>query len=213
MMVGQSARATMDDNIVLDFSGLFNTDSNTSRLQENCLPKEPATQLLQYKRQREEDHKKCSEICREYQANILKSSQMQTEILKGIKSGENGYILLLKASKAISFMTGNELFYKQVEADINAIHGVGLKQKVPLEKLLCSAKTRLELLKKAKDKEPDEDTKRRIINAIKAHERRIIELEDELKCTEILVPPGGDVKISGCSGHRRPLEKRKNNAP
>jgi hypothetical protein len=54
------------------------------------------------KLQREADRKKQDidrslAICREYQQNIKTSSQLQTEILKGARAGENIYSLFLKA--------------------------------------------------------------------------------------------------------------------
>lgn len=87
-MGGARAEVTTRDDIILDFSALFTADSTTSKVQDNCLQKEPATQLLQYKKQREEYHAKCLSVYKKYQENILKSSQIQTEILKGAKVGE-----------------------------------------------------------------------------------------------------------------------------
>ena len=79
------------------------------------------------KLQREADRKKQDidrslAICREYQQNIKTSSQLQTEILKGVRAGEDIYSLFLKAVKAISLMTSNTVFYSQLEGDIRAIY-------------------------------------------------------------------------------------------
>jgi hypothetical protein len=79
------------------------------------------------KLQREADRKKQDidrslAICREYQQNIKTSSQLQTEILKGARAGEDIYSLFLKAVKAISLMTSNTVFYSQLEGDIRAIY-------------------------------------------------------------------------------------------
>jgi hypothetical protein len=80
------------------------------------------------KLQREADRKKQDidrslAICREYQQNIKTSSQLQTEILKGVRAGEDIYSLFLKAVKVISLMTSNTVFYSQIEGDIRAIYG------------------------------------------------------------------------------------------
>jgi len=82
------------------------------------------------KLQREADRKKQDidrslAIYREYQQNIKTSSQLQTEILKGARAGEDIYSLFLKACKAISLMTSNTVFYSQIEGDIRAIYGQG----------------------------------------------------------------------------------------
>lgn len=75
----------------------------------------------------------------EYQKNIKLFGQLQTDILKGVKRGEDIYSLFLKAAKAISLMTSNSLFYSQIEADIEAIYGRGLQHKPPLQKELQEA--------------------------------------------------------------------------
>lgn len=62
-------------------------------------------------------------VYKEYQKNTLISSQLQTEIIKGAKAGEDIYSLFLKAVKVISLMTSNSVFYTQLEADIRAIYG------------------------------------------------------------------------------------------
>jgi len=89
------------------------------------------------KLQREADRKKQDidrslAICREYQQNIKTSSQLQTEILKGARAGEDIYSLFLKAVQAISCMTSNKTFYSQLEEDIKTIYGRGLQEPAPL---------------------------------------------------------------------------------
>ncbi len=103
-------------------------------------PLETITEGLEgiHKLQREADRKKQDidrslAICREYQQNIKTSSQLQTEILKGAKAGESIYSLFLKAVKAISLMTSNNVFYSQLEGDIRAIYGQGLLDPLPLQ--------------------------------------------------------------------------------
>jgi hypothetical protein len=86
-------------------------------------------------------------IYQEYQQNIKTSSQIQTEILKGIKAGESVYSLFLKAAKSISLMTSNSLFYSQIEADIAAIYGKGLLEPEPLKMELEAVEGRLAKLR------------------------------------------------------------------
>ena len=77
-------------------------------------------------------------VYREYQENIKRSGQLQTDILKGAKRGEDIYSLFLKAVQAISLMTSNTVFYSQLKDDIRAIYGAGLLEPKPLElELAC----------------------------------------------------------------------------
>ena len=139
-----------------------------------------------HKLQRQADAKKQNidrslAICREYQQNIKTSSQLQTEILKGAKSGENIYSLLLKACKAISLMTSNSVFYSQIEGDIKAIYGQGLLDPLPLQIELQETQERLQRLREALNREIEADAKDRIQRALKAHEAKIADLESLIK--------------------------------
>lgn len=134
------------------------------------------------KLQREADRKKQDidrslAICREYQQNIKTSSQLQTEILKGARAGEDIYSLFLKAVKAISLMTSNTVFYSQLEGDIRAIYGQGLLDPLPLQIELQQVQERLKRLREAEELELEADSRERIKRAVTAHENRIAELE------------------------------------
>ena len=134
------------------------------------------------KLQREADRKKQDidrslAICREYQQNIKTSSQLQTEILKGARAGEDIYSLFLKACKAISLMTANTVFYSQLEGDIIAIYGQGLLDPLPLQIELQQTQERLTRLREAEERELEADSRERIKRAVKAHENKIAELE------------------------------------
>lgn len=134
------------------------------------------------KLQREADRKKQDidrslAICREYQQNTKTSSQLQTEILKGARAGEDIYSLFLKAVKAISLMTSNTVFYSQLEGDIRAIYGQGLLDPLPLQIELQQVQERLTRLREAEERELEADSRERIKRAVQAHENRIAELE------------------------------------
>lgn len=116
-------------------------------------------------------------VYREYQKNIKLSGQLQTEILKGVKRGEDIYSLFLKAVKAISLMTSNTVFYSQLEGDIRAIYGQGLLDPLPLQIELQQVQERLTRLKEAEKREGEADSRERIKRAVQAHENRIAELE------------------------------------
>lgn len=146
------------------------------------------------KLQREADRKKQDidrslAICREYQQNIKTSSQLQTEILKGARAGEDIYSLFLKAVKAISLMTSNTAFYSQIEGDIRAIYGQGLLDPLPLQIELQQVQERLKRLREAEERELEADSRERIKRAVTAHENRIAELE-------ALIAKGAESKAS-----------------
>lgn len=132
---------------------------------------------LYLKTQREREAEQRSlEVYKTYQENIKTSSQLQTDILKGVKAGEDVFSLFLKAAKAVSLMTSNTVFYSQIEADLTAIYGRGLLYKPPLQKELQEAQTRLQRLTEAEERETETDSRERIKRAIEAHKRTIAEL-------------------------------------
>ncbi len=196
---------TLGNNaLTLDFTGLFSTDQPEKQLSKTGYnellsggeyktldaQEKPATELItglngeqaiQLQREHdkaEQDHQRSIEVYRTYQENIKASSQLQSELLKGVKAGEDIYSLFLKAAKAISCMTSNTAFYNQLEADIVAIYGAGLLEKAPLQRELQDTQTRLERLLEAEGREQAPDSKSRIQAAIKAHRARVAELEN-----------------------------------
>lgn len=208
--MGAEARVAIAEDLVLDFSGLFTGEPPEKQAPES--PVEPFLGAGEYKTltepqkpvdglteglegqqakklyldtQRErEDRQRSLEVYRTYQENIKTSSQLQTEILKGLKAGEDVYSLFLKAAKAISLMTSNSLFYSQIEADIEAIYGRGLQHKPPLQKALQEAQERLQRLLEAEQREQPPDSRERIRAAIKAHRAAIERLEDMIAKTD-----------------------------
>lgn len=201
--MGAEARVAIAEDLVLDFSGLFTGEPPEKQAPESPVepllgageyetitePQKPAERLteglegqqakklfLDTQRERE-DHKRSLEVYKTYQENIKTSSQLQTDILKGLKAGEDVYSLFLKAAKAIALMTSNSLFYSQIEADIEAIYGRGLQHKPPLQKALQEAQERLQRLLDAEQREPEGNSKERIKAAIKAHRAEIERLK------------------------------------
>lgn len=207
MEAGANQRVTTDSGIVLDFAGLFGDSVEQKRPSKTPLetileggqykktitePKKPAEAppeglegqqakglYLQAKREAAEKQRTL-DIFREYQENIKRSGQLQTEILKGVKAGENVYNLFLKAVKAISLMTSNSLFYSQIEADTRAIYGEGLQEQAPLKCELAEVQKRLERLREAQAEELEHDSRERIGRAIQAHEAKIAQLQGKI---------------------------------
>ena len=124
------------------------------------------------------DRERALAVYREYQSNIKVSSQLQTDILKGAKRGEDIYSLFLKAVQAISLMTSNTVFYSQLNDDIRAIYGAGLLEPKPLELELEEVQGRLErLIEASKRGTETADSLQRIERAIQAHKQRATELK------------------------------------
>ena len=134
--------------------------------------------------QRKAEIDRSIEVYRYYQENIRKSEQLQSEILKGARAGEDIYSLFLKAVGAISCMTSNPLFLSQIEGDIKTIYGRGLQEPAPLRLELIETQKRLDRLREAQQRETEPDSLQRIAQAVKAHEARIAELTGLIKKAE-----------------------------
>jgi len=140
------------------------------------------TEILEFKLNKEqENNEKAAEMHRFYQENISRSQTMTAELLKGVHAGEDSHLLLLKATKIISMMTGNNLIYEQLEADLKSIYGAGLLEPYPLELELKQIQGRLEKLQEAEQREGEpEASKQRIRNAITTHEKRGADIRELL---------------------------------
>lgn len=206
-MTQRAARRALDNDIALDFTGLFREGGGEKRLsvspvephfthtEYETLSKEekpaesrteglediPARKLLLQSQRAKEKARRTHEVYQTYQENIRQSETLQAEILKGARAGEDIYSLFLKAVDAISRMTSNELFRTQIEADLRSIYGAGLLQPKPLELELDETRERLRRLQEAELMEQPPDSKARVRAAITAHQRRVAELEDLIR--------------------------------
>lgn len=135
----------------------------------------PAEEIALIKLNREqEDHNRTLEAYRSYQDNIRRSGSLRADILKGARAGDPIQILLLKAVKCIGYMTGDKLFYEQVQKDLKTICGEGLLEPIPLEWELDEVKERLKRLEEAYNRdEIGTDDKARIYKAIEAYRTRV----------------------------------------
>lgn len=106
-----------------DFKEPFSEDRIKLPIQEETAPEAPQRaqeegigERATVKLNREqEDRKRTEEVYRKYQQNIKRSEVLRAEIMKGVNNGEPPLALLLKASKCISLMTGDTLFYNHIE--------------------------------------------------------------------------------------------------
>lgn len=110
-------------------------------------------------------------IHREYQKNIKVSEQLQTEIIKGLQSGEDIYNLFLKAMKSISLMICNDVQYTMAEQYIREIYGIGLGEQTPLKIELEQVKERLNRLMQSKTQGIDYNQS--IDKALASHQNKI----------------------------------------
>ena len=196
METGQTPKVATN-KVEIDFSKLFkrknaeNSPSetrngegqykNTTETQKpvqskiDTFHKEQAKTLYLKASKEKEAYDRSVEVYKTYQKNVKTSSELQTEILKGLKNGEDVYNLFLKAAKCISLMTANGVFYDQVKGDLQAIYGRGLQQKPPLQAELQEIQDRLQRLKEAQAREAG-DSKERVRKAVQAHEEQVSEL-------------------------------------
>ena len=198
-MSGAAQKAPMNNKpIILDFNGLFDkTATNAPKtpveprtekrniirpLEEKAdtAAIQPANGLLIKAQEQTAEKQRTIDIYKEYQSNTIKSSQLQAEILKGLNTGEDITALFLKAAQAISAMTNDSVFYKQVKESITAIYGAGLQEDIPLSVELEQVEQRLMYLEEAALWNEGGELLR-IQRAIEAHTERAQRLRELIK--------------------------------
>ena len=179
VVIDENKQATKQPQKQPKAEGEYKTTITPQKPTEGNLEGIDGIRILQKQANRNKaEQDRIQEIYRQHQENSIKSNQLQTEILKGVRAGESVYSLFLKASKAISLMTGNTAFYSQIEAEAKTIYGEGLLQKAPLQIEIQETEQRLHRLREAQKRELSGDSSQRMKNAIKAHEARIAELQE-----------------------------------
>ena len=109
---------------------------------------------------------------KEHQENIRRAGQLRAEINKGIQAGESVYKVLLKAIECISLMTGDRVFYDMNKSNLQTIYGI-LGEPAAIEIERQEVEQRLKRLMAAYEQDRPADAKRRIKNAIKAHQEKL----------------------------------------
>lgn len=156
----------------LDFSALDNIPHGSIKPSPDPIT-EPAVKKLE--RVQRNDIK---QIYATYQQNITRAGTLRSDILKGIRLGEDPLALLLKALECISLMTGDKTLYTQSKGDILAIYGWGLEEPAPLELELGEVRKRLAMLTRPElTASTSPDATIRLAKAISAH----MELEERLE--------------------------------
>lgn len=110
---------------------------------------------------------------------------LYNDIIKGLKRGENNYILLLKALEALGTLTGDDKYYTEPKAIIIELHGRQLAKEIPLLMAMKDVKAKITMLENAQKKKSLTDNGR-WLNSQSQQELRqeLQELERELKNTQ-----------------------------
>ena len=115
-----------------------------------------------------------------YLKNVRLSEEIQSDIIRGAKAGEDPFSLLLKALRAICLMTNSDVLYKDVELSMRAIYGASLGQPGPIRIELANTEERLAKIRAAAAVTEEGETLERMKSAIKAHEALIQRLKGQL---------------------------------
>lgn len=118
---------------------------------------------------------------RDFTSNTSALGKLHMQILIGIREGEDIYQLFMMAVEAISAMTNSKTFYEQVKNELAAVYGEGLLIKQPLQQELEETAERLEKLKESVKRDMPDDTRQRLVAAIKNHEDKIEKLRSEIQ--------------------------------
>lgn len=120
------------------------------------------------------------DVYKMYLKNVRLTEELQSDIIRGAKAGEDPFSLLLKAVKAISLMTGSDVLYRDVELSMRAVYGASLGEPGPIRIELANTQERLEKIRAAAAVTGEGDTLERMKQAIKAHEQAIARLKEQL---------------------------------
>lgn len=115
-------------------------------------------------------------VYKTYQENIRKAEALDTDILEGLQRGESLAALFLKAVRAYTLCTGSTLSYTAAEEALQAVYGIALQEAEAAALTADAVRSRLEKLKQAEEAETDSDVRRRIRQAITAHENQLANL-------------------------------------
>lgn len=164
----------------LDFSPIYNANS---RSVTNAPRDKPAVspKLQNLSAENRAKLEAAVRIRAEYQKNILLSDNLRCEINKGLKSGEDIYVLFLKAVRAISLITSDTAFYDTAKNDLLAIYSAALEKPPVLQIELNEVQARLDKLRQAAEREQDADNIVRIKTAIQYHERAVEQIKSKIE--------------------------------
>lgn len=119
------------------------------------------------------DQARAFDVYKQYQQNTILTETLDTEIIKGLQAGEPLPCLFLKAMKAFYLCKGDENALPIVEDTLLTVYGTGLKEAEVRAMQAEQIQQRIDNLKKAYTAADTDSEKKRLQQAIKAHERRL----------------------------------------
>ena len=119
------------------------------------------------------DQARAFDVYKQYQQNTILTETLDTEIIKGLQAGEPLPCLFLKAMKAFYLCKGAENALPIIEDTLLTVYGTGLKEAEVRAMQAEQVQQRLDNLKKAYTAADTDSEKKRLQQAIKAHERRL----------------------------------------
>ena len=115
-----------------------------------------------------------------YLENTRRTEKMQSDILRGAKEGEDPALLLVRCAQALGLVTNNPLFAQEIERSMRALHGHVLEEKPLLTDELRETQARIERIRQAMSAEEDLDLKEEMDQALRAHQRRVQQLQSAI---------------------------------
>ena len=119
------------------------------------------------------DQARASDVYKRYQQNTILTETLDTEIIKGLQAGEPLPRLFLKAMKAFYLCKGAENALPIIEDTLLTVYGTGLKEVEVRAMQAEQIQQRLDNLRRAYTAADTDREKRRLQQAIKAHESRL----------------------------------------
>lgn len=175
--------ANKEELVELSLDALKGLTGVNTEPQEKAQKPVDGVALISFTRQ-QQDYNRTLEAYRKYQTNIRRAGELRTDILKGVKAGVPAHTLLLKAVECISNMTGDKLFYSQIEKGLKVIYGEAFFYDIPIAEEIKEVELRLDMLRKAYKRETTSpDSKHRIATAIREHETQVATLKGLLERT------------------------------
>ncbi len=115
-----------------------------------------------------------------YMENTRRTEEIQSDILRAVKEGEDPALLLIRCAQALSLVTNNSLFAQEIERSMRAVRGHVFREEPLIRDELEQTRARMERIREAMATEEDLDLKEEMDQAVRAHQRRIDRLTEQL---------------------------------
>ena len=119
------------------------------------------------------DQARAFDVYKQYQQNTILTETLDTEIIKGLQAGEPLPCLFLKAMKAFYLCKGAENALPIIEDTLLTVYGTGLKEAEVRAMQADQIQQRLDNLRRAYTAADTDSDRKRLQQAIRAHENRL----------------------------------------